>query len=616
MDWIELGNNPRLNLSNLRAGTHKLFIRGGDDKGNWSKNNIELIIVQKAFFYEQVWFYVVLICLLITSLLLIIKLLKTKIAKATAQLENDKNLIKQQAETLKKLDKAKSDFFTNITHEFRTPLTIIQGITNHVKSKSDSYNIKAINDIEDNSKQLLEMVNQILDLKKLESSEMKLKPVLADVVIFMDYIIDSYKYVAEQNGLKLSFKTDEEKLLMDYDPEKLKIVLTNLISNAIKFTPDDGTINVLLFKDSTSENLNISINDTGLGFKETDEKAVFTRFYQSDNNAFIEKKGSGLGLNYVQELLKLMKGTIQIDSKIYTGTNVVVTLPITQNETYKALEPEKKLAAVLNNGFKQNEFKDTQLKKNAYTILVVEDNSSIRSLLQQQFNSYNILTAKEGEEGINKALNEVPDLIISDVMMPNKSGYELTEILKENKITSHIPIILLTAKADQTSKIEGLKAKADAYIYKPYDTVELGLTVENLIEGRQTLQDIYKNLNAGSPPTTQPKEDVFIMNLRQVIEENMSANNFDVHYLCKSMNIGRAQLHNKVSALTGLSTTNYINHIRLLKAQELIKNSNLNFSEISNAIGFSSLSYFSKKFKEEFGLSPKQYSESYVQNKN
>jgi YesN/AraC family two-component response regulator len=302
-----------------------------------------------------------------------------------------------------------------------------------------------------------------------------------------------------------------------------------------------------------------------------------------------------------------MKGNIFIESKPGVGTEISLHLPIVQSQKIvqqshlkphcelndKPLNPEA-------NSVKTPKFKDIK-------ILIIEDNSSIRALLTQQLNNFNTITAKDGQEGIDLALKLIPDIIISDVMMPNKSGFDLCKAIKSNVATSHIPVVLLTAKADQQSKIEGLTQKADAYIYKPYHAEELLLVVRNLIESRKALQDIYSNAIATTVSSSFPKEDQFITSVKNTALENISDPDFTIDDLCKVLKLSRAGLHNKIKALTGLSTSHYINRIKMHKAKELLEDQNINVTEVSYQIGMKSLAYFSTLFRKEFGMSPKEY---------
>jgi YesN/AraC family two-component response regulator len=259
----------------------------------------------------------------------------------------------------------------------------------------------------------------------------------------------------------------------------------------------------------------------------------------------------------------------------------------------------------LKESISDNDVIDDELEtEHSTTILVVEDNDSLRHILYSQLKGYRVLLARNGKEGIEKTKANIPDIIISDVMMPHKNGYELCEEIKQNRTTSHIPVVLLTARADQESKIKGFKSKADAYIFKPYDLEELQLVVSNLLESRAKLQETYKNLNEDSTPTKQPKEDQFILELKALIEENIKDDEYGIKKICDALKISRMHLHNKLKALTGLSTSNFVNLVRLNKAKELLENTKLNISEISYNIGISNSNYFSKLFKKEFGVSP------------
>lgn len=607
-DWVALGNNPNLYLYNLSAGNHVLSIRGGDDKGNWSDEPIVLNIVVEQYFYKETWFYIILLLIVSTVVFSWIFGLKKSVKTATAKINADKKIIEKQAEELKKLDKTKNIFFTNITHEFRTPLTIIKGITQYIRKNTDLALEKELNSIEQNSNTLLAMVNKILDLSKLESNELKLELIQSDIVPYLDYIVDTHQYLAKTKDIALAFVAEESEIIMDFDPDKIKIIVTNLISNAIKYSRTNGNVRVKLSRDNNLESLNMQVQDTGEGFDNKEAEKVLERFYQAQNSKEYQK-GSGIGLYHTQQLVKLMKGEIHINSSVVSGTIVTVSLPITRNADFKDFIFDDQ--AHVNKDITIDDSivgKKKELKN--ITILIVEDNKSVRTLLGKQFNSYQVIFAEDGVEGIDVAIEKVPDIIISDVMMPNKDGFELCETLKTDYRTSHIPIILLTAKADQESKMEGFKVKADAYIYKPFEFEELQLRINNLLETRKKLQNVFKNLKKDSAPTLLPTEDVFILKLRNLILDNLTEPNFGIKEICEVLKISRAQLHNKIKSLTGLSISNYINSIRVQKAKELLEITSQNVSEVAFQVGISNLSYFSKLFKKEFGVTPKDYRDS------
>jgi DNA-binding response OmpR family regulator len=521
---------------------------------------------------------------------------------------SDNKRLKHLTNSLDDLNNAKTEFFTHITHEFRTPLTVIKGITEYLKESSGKKHTKEINELEHNTEDLIDMVSQILDLRKLSSSTLKLDLKQSDLLLHLNHIVDSLQFPALQKGISLTLEANTESIVIDLDADKLRSVINNIITNALKYTPKGGkiTLSVSLLQDSTAK---IEITDTGEGLSNTDLQRAFELFYQAENKLFTKVKGSGIGLHYVKQLIDLMHAEIDIDSKEGEGTRVIIKLPVTHtskvSEEHFGVVSTPKEEEII----EENRSEKEQLHK----ILIIEDNPSVQTLLQLQLNkNYDLFFAKNGDQGLKKAFEILPDLIISDIMMPGKDGYQVCSILKQDQRTSHIPIILLTARADQPSKLKGLKVEADAYIKKPFDIQELHLQIHNLINNRRRLQNVYQHFDKNTAPTKHPKEDEFILKFREVILNNIENENFKIDDVCEKLKISRSGLHGKIKALTGLSTANYINKIRTQRAKVLIETKDNNISEIAYMVGITNLPYFSTLYKKEFGISPKEYRESLV----
>jgi signal transduction histidine kinase/DNA-binding response OmpR family regulator len=598
-EWKDLGNFPRLSLIDLEAGTYNISVRGSDQNGNLASNLLHLQVVQEDYFYNSLWFYALIVLLLGTLVFFWISALKLKVKQATSK-------IGQQKVALEKLNEAKTNFFTNITHEFRTPLTIINGIVSMLKPKHQESKPEFV-EIENNANQLLNMVNQILDLRKLESHKMKVQLVQTDVIKYVDYIVDAHHYLAKQKSIDLSFSSEIKALHMDIDEEKWKTILTNLLSNAIKYTPDGGKVSAAV-RLKEDKSLCITIQDNGVGISET-EISRLTEYFEVSSHNGATANSSGIGLSVSKKLVELLDGHLNITSQLGQGTCVEVVFPITHKGSKKDLSFAEIAHVEETSVYKSDDVTDINSEKDI-KVLVVEDNTSLQHILTQQLDGYSVITATDGSEGIEKAIMHIPDLIVSDVMMPKTSGYELCETLKADIRTSHIPIVLLTAKADQSSKIEGLKARADAYLYKPYDVNELKLILHNLIAYRKKLQEQYRTLRKDSPPTEKPTEDKFILAVRSLILNNLKDESFGVNTICEQLDISRTQLHMKLKALTSLSATKFIVSVRLDEAKELMKKTSLNLGEISLKVGFLNHTYFSSQFKEKFGMSPREWRDS------
>lgn len=605
--WVELGKSREHNLFNLPSGDYKLKIKATNERGKPGLNTLALSMTVEGFFYEQTWFYLLVIFVICIFSLGTIFILRDRIRLATAQIATDNKKLKQLTQKLEDLNRAKNEFFTTITHEFRTPLTVIKGITQYLKQSSGKKYTKEINELEHSTEDLLDMVNQVLDLRKLSSNKLKLDLKQSDLVLHLKYMVDNLQFPALQKGVKLTVESDADKIIMDLDTNKLRSVINNIITNALKHTPKDGEITVNLSLLQQSSIAKIEITDTGEGISNAELQQVFELFYQTENKLFTKENGSGIGLYYAKELIDLMKGKIDLKSKEGEGTTVSIELPITN--TAEIHEEHFGPASIHQEGGTAGECAD---KQKLHKILIIEDSPSVRSLLEMQLNDYELVFAHDGDNGLKKAFEVVPDLIISDIMMPGKDGYEVCEILKTDIRTSHIPVILLTARVDNPSKLKGLKAEADVYIKKPYDYDELKLHINNLIKNRLHLQKIYQNFDKYSVSTEHPKEDEFILKLRQVVLNNIDKEEFSIKDICELLKLSRTGLHGKVKALTGLSASNYINKIRMQQAKFLIESEDLNISEIAYKVGITNLSYFSRLFRKEFGMSPTAYKEHLV----
>ncbi|MEM7105913.1 MAG: ATP-binding protein [Bacteroidota bacterium] len=611
-EWTLIGNKPYLSLNDLPAGNYNLLIKGTDGQGNWTKNSLIVNIRAADFFYKQTWFYLSGLLLIVGLSLLWISRLRKEVSKATRVIVKDKQVIEEQAAKLKELDEAKSKFFTNISHEFRTPLTVISGMIDQVRDKPDQWLDKGSEIIKRNAASLLDLINQILDLRKLESDSLKVQNVQGDIIPYLSYLADTYRNYAQSKGLELHFLSETTSIKMDYDPDKVLRVVSNLLSNAIKYTPSGGHVYFQVEQNGDRENrqkaLLIRVKDTGIGIPEDLLPNIFDRFYQVNESSTRKEEGTGIGLALIKELVELMNGTIEVTSKIDIGTTFLVSLPVTNKalidetvstgmlEVSEILVPNESEESMIlaSNGDTEN-----QLPR----LLLVEDNHDlVQFLVATLEDRYQLQIARDGEEGINLALQEVPDLIISDVMMPGKNGYELCETLKQDERSSHIPIILLTAKADMDSKIAGLEFGADAYMTKPFEERELHVRLKKLFELRNTLQERYRT--SGLQTDSFNKEDAFILKVQEAIEAKLEDDTFGIPQLCRAVKLSRAQLHNKLKALTGLSTSIFMRNFRLQKAKTLLDTTDFNVSEVAYKVGFKDPNYFTRVFTERYGSSP------------
>lgn len=506
----------------------------------------------------------------------------------------------------KELDILKTRFYTNITHEFRTPLTVIQGVSDQIEGHREEKEL-----IQRNSHQLLDLINRMLDLSKLEAGKLPLNLVYDDILRFLRYITESFHSLALNQKININFYSDVDTIKMDYDPEKILQILSNLISNAIKFTPEYGKVTIIAREKHIDAQpmLMFQVKDTGIGISPDQLPHLFDRFYQADASPTRRAEGTGIGLALTKELIELMEGHIEVESKEGIGATFSVWLPIRktidtgdQKVAPYIIKHLPKEGEILEESIEQ--LTAANIDQEQPTILIVEDNLDVMQYLASCLNNgYQLLFARNGREGIAQALEHIPDIIISDVMMPELDGFELCKILKQEERSSHIPIILLTAKADMKSKLEGLEYGADAYLTKPFHKSELDIRLRKLIELRRKLQRKYNQANFESEPATE-KEDAFVLKVRELVLTHLDDSQFSIEALSDALHMSRIHLHRKLKALTGKPTSHFIRQIRLHEGYRLLKVGELNVSEVAYTVGFSDPAYFSKLFSQEFGHPP------------
>jgi signal transduction histidine kinase/DNA-binding response OmpR family regulator len=677
-DWAPFSTETQKDYTNLGAGTHTFRVRAKNVYGDFSKEGIYRFKVLPPW-YKTWWAFLAYALLAFYLVFLIIKwrsgklerekqILERIVKERTREIEtrnieiNEKNLqlesqtalLKEQSIKLQEMDQIKSRFFANISHEFRTPLTLVMGPLEQMIAAcrgDEKEKKRKLTLMLRNTQRLLRLINQLLELSKLDSGKMKLEAAKTGIIPFLKGIIDSFRLLAHQNELDLVFRTEEEgkaeaeEFNLYLDPRKMEDVMTNLLVNAIKFTPAGGKITVVLQINPSTVTVNedenlfpagfveISVSDTGPGIPPDQLPYIFDRFFQAETAYEIQQKGTGIGLALAKELVELHHGTIEARSGEDEGSTFSIRLPLgikhlasgeraeisptPDNTADEMTSPE----TAVEKREKEVKQEDTgpmalvNLEAEAGTaetdiILVVEDSADMREYIREALMpGYTVVEAKDGREGIQKAREIIPDLIISDIMMPEVDGYELCRVLKTDVKTSHIPIVLLTAKAAEENIIQGLETGADDYITKPFNTNILIARIKNLIDLRSQLQ---KNLNREM--TMQPvKTSVstidreFLHDLHDAIRKNLADENFNVEQLCKKLYMGRTTLYRKVLALTGETPTDFIRSYRLKKGAELLKQNTGTVLEVAFAVGFSNSSYFAKCFKEKFHQLPSEY---------
>ena len=546
------------------------------------------------------------------------------------ELEKSKNEQEKEhleAMRLKELDQFKTKFYTNITHEFRTPLTVIMGISEQIASakwmsklnqKEHRFLSNSINLIGRNSQNLLRLINQLLDLSKLNNNKWHLEWIQGDIVSYLQYLTESFYSAAQEKEIRLICYAEEEELIMDFDEIKLQQIIYNLLSNALKFTPKMGKI-VLHIRQVVQEGqdyLQLKVKDTGQGISAQQLPHIFEQFFQAEDSKQRNYGGTGVGLSLTKELVELMGGSIQVKSQINKGTEFTILLPIQRNADKKLLfsEPTSSEWIIKPTAEKINQpvvhtSSINNFREDARVVLVIEDNRDVIAYIEGILTPhYQLEFAYNGKEGIEKALEIIPDLIISDVMMPEKDGFEVCETLKLDERSSHIPIILLTAKATYQDRLRGLQHGADAYLNKPFNKTELLIRLEKLIALRQQIQ---KRLSAllNTDKTINNINTIdgqFLKKIQKIVESRLNDVDLGVNDLGQKVRLSRTQVYRKLKALTGKTPSQFIRSIRLQKALKLLKTTDLNVSEVAYEVGFTDPNYFSKVFKEAFGELPSE----------
>lgn len=590
----------------------------------------------KSIYRSQKTYIFVLVSSLLISILLgafFLKSLRTKQAvnrrleqKNREVLENEQQIMAMSDE-LRSATQAKVEFFTNISHEFRTPLTLILGFTEDLfpKAKQDAETRQNLRLIQQNAQRLLRLVNQILDFRKVESEAMKLRASENNIVAFVRGAMESYSKKAQQRQIDFKLVTRHEALSVWFDQGMLDKVLFNLLSNAFKFTPNGGSIQVSISVDQFENRVKIRVEDSGNGMSQEVAEHIFDVFYQAPDGQTV---GSGLGLSLSKALVELHKGEISVTSILGKGSRFVVALPMgkehllpgqmvdeVQDYTYLA-SPQI---------FEQEEMEEDVIGLGSagvpdQQVLVIEDNEEMQFFLKKKLRSrYQVMSAIDGETGLELALKSVPDLILCDVLLKGMNGLEVVRSLKSDLRTSHIPIILLTARGSEEQQLEGLRTGADDYMTKPFNVKFLLEKIKNLLNNRHLLRDsfgnklLYLESTAGTDRivgTELTLDEQFLVRFKQYIDLHFNRQDFQVNDLCKELKLSRSQLYRKVKALLGQSISDYIQDIRLERARQLLTEGHKSVSEIAYAVGYSSPDYFSTVFKSKYNIAPSQFSKS------
>ena len=670
-----------LRLGNLPYGDHQLLIRGQAADGRLSSATLTLGIRVLRPFYLRPWFAATMLFLLLGGVWAWGQWRDRQYQRAQirlqTQIDEATRVIARQAQDLLQLDETKSRFFANISHEFRTPLTVILGMADSLYQQAGPQLRQSAILIERNGRNLLRLVNQILDLSRLEAGQMPLKLVRTDLVRFIRYVGESFHSLAGAKGVRLIVHAEEEVGEADFHPDKLQDIVANLLGNALKFTPAGGAIRCEVTTQTRWQPLTpagyyealtpiqhlnepwiqITVSDTGPGIDPASLTRIFDRFYQAGprmagpDAAESARGGTGIGLSLVRELISLMQGGLAVRNRprldgpglegpglerLNLGAEFVVRLPLTRQAPLADGVLPMPILSASDPAVTTDRWRDSgeigdwvppavrrhgrvksgrEKAPDRPLLLLVEDNNDVATYIQTCLREeYQIIRAENGQIGIDQALAITPDLIVSDVMMPLKDGFELCDTLKNDERTSHIPIVLLTARAAVDDRMAGLRRGGDAYLVKPFQREELLLVLGNLLQTRRLLQRYYSQRALGNPkPGPVPAdgadagEDQFVAKLRSTLELHLDNGALDTNMICELMGMSRNALYRKIMALTGLSVIPYLRTLRLQKAEALLLNSALSVAEVAYAVGFDNPRYFSRVFSEEKGVSPSSF---------
>jgi signal transduction histidine kinase/DNA-binding response OmpR family regulator len=649
--WSPLVAENQADYRNIPAGKYTFRVKALSKTNIWSET-FEYPFKVRPPWWLRWWAYT-----FYSMVLILIARFYIRYRVSRERIKAEIQMKQFEVDKMQELDKMKSRFFANISHEFRTPLTLIIGpIEDLFKKKPKhaelSWDMMGI--IHRNAKRLQKLINQILDLSKLETGEVKLQVSEGNFEEFLRVIVFSFLSLAESKHIKYEYDLPETNQNFYFDRDKVEKIVTNLISNALKFTHEGGSVKVTLqyFRERNVELRNnvlsvkgvtpgknilsapyaeLTVKDTGPGIPDDEKEKIFGRFYQVSSSDSREHEGSGIGLALARELVELYRGEISLDSEIGKGSTFTVKLPVTR-EQFKEDEiivvSEKTAEAKIIGGHeilvqeavesdipmetikRKDRQKDKETYKDLPIILIVEDNTDLRKYISGTLSDhYRILEAGNGKEGLDKAIESIPDLVISDLMMPEMDGMEMCDYIKKDTRTNHIPLIMLTAKADRDSKLEGLETGADDYIIKPFDAEELKVRVKNLIEQRKKLREKYRKefLTDPSGKEIPAPEDEFLVRFMNCTQKHLEDPEFGVEQLGKELHMSRVQLYRKVVSLTDYTPSEYIRNIRLKMAARMFQEGHTNVTTVLYTVGYSTPSHFTESFRELFGMNPSEY---------
>lgn len=609
-DWLTTdGTHRTITYTNLDPGKYIFRVKASNGDGVWNEKGTALLVTILPPFWKTIPAFII-YALLIAAILLAARRLTIQRAHMRFQLAQQK----KEAERVHELDLLKLKFFTNVSHEFRTPLSLIMApVEKMLKHTHEPEQKKQYQLIYRNARRLLALVNQLLDFRKLEMQELRLYPSLGDIVSFVKEVTFSFTDMAGAKHITFNFTTDIPSLQISFDPDKLERILFNLLSNAFKFTPEHGSIEVRLTMlpgnddNHNAQYVSIQVKDSGIGIPAEDKDKIFERFFQHDVPGTILNQGSGIGLAISKEFVRLHEGTISVESEPGKGTYFTVLLPVTAPIAKQVVAGSEELLVETTEAQTGQAGKAGRKKP---VILIVDDNEDIRFYLKDNLRrNYTIYEAVNGAEGWEKTKQHQPDLVVSDVMMPVMDGMELCRNIKQDKHTSHIPVILLTARSAAEPKLEAFQEGANDYVTKPFSFEMLLSRIKNLLAQQEAMRKLFQKQVEVNPSeiSITSVDEQFIRQSIETVEENISNPDFSVEDLSRALHMSRVALYRKLLALTGKSPLDFIKTIRLKRAAQLLEKSQCTISEIAYEVGFNNPKYFARNFRKEFGILPSEY---------
>jgi signal transduction histidine kinase/ligand-binding sensor domain-containing protein/DNA-binding response OmpR family regulator len=618
-DWVYCGTRHYASYPNLNPGDYVFRVKGSNNEGVWNKSGTSIAVVISPPWWRSRWAYGFYILALLSAAYGAWKMQMRRV-----KIHHEYEMSKFEAAKLHEVDELKSRFFANISHEFRTPLTLILGPIKRMRDASDDEQAREdLGLVHRNATRLLELVNQLLDLSRLESGNMKLQAAPENIIPLLKGLLQSFCSYAERKNISMAFTSSAENIVVYFDREKLQKIITNILSNAFKFTPQGGRVELSVTQGARF--VSVRISDTGIGIPAGEIPRIFDRFYQVDGSHAGKQEGTGIGLSLTRELVELHKGTITVESEEGRGTAFTVRLPLGKahlkpeevcepQDLHERKDGEAMASPAILGDEERPQSGDvpraTLSEPQKPALLIVEDNGDVRQYIRRDLErEYTILEARDGADGWNTSIAEMPDIIVSDVMMPKLDGFALCAKLKGDERTSHIPVILLTAKASSRDKIEGFETGADDYIMKPFEPAELRARLRNLLDQKARLHEYFRKhgLFEIEEQKITPVDQKFLQNAVATITEHLSDPAFGVESLAGEMAVSRSLLLKKMEALIGELPSEFIKRTRLNKAARLIEHGFGNITEIAFEVGFNNPSYFAECFRKQFGCPPSRY---------